>query len=98
MKKLQFEDLVGILQNCFEEDLLDLVDSNGEYIGRAEHPLVGLFITSLYDSYDPAETNSEKIERFYAIIEDTRLLLNDIENEVREWEDNVDSSGDKYED
>jgi hypothetical protein len=96
MKKLQFNDLVGALQNCFEEDLLDMVDSEGAIAFEAESPFASYFITQLENAYDEEDTNSEKIDKMYAIIEDTRLLLREIESAVDDLEDNVITPGERY--
>ena len=98
MRKLQFSNLVMLLQEAFAEDLMVYVNSEGNGLDYAtpetENPIAGYLLTKLSDSFDEDADNSEKISSFYSILDDLRLLADDVERSLDMWEDLV---GDDHE-
>lgn len=93
MKRLQFTDLVMVLQDSFDEDLMDNVNTSGDglthYLPETNDPLAGYMMMKVFDSYEEEADNNEKINSFYSVLEDMRAKLDDMEQSLDNWEDFV---------
>jgi hypothetical protein len=101
MKNLKFADLVAVLQTAFEdEDLFDCIEDDDslatEMDINLDNPLAYYLINKIYNSYEKDVDNEEKLDAFYTVIEDTRGILNCLENNLNNWEEFVDGSESDY--
>ena len=95
MSKLHYDTLLNIVQSSFNEDIYEYLSDEqmvADDAGLAiENPILYHLLSRLYDTYEPEDTNGEKLDRLASIVSDVRDILDLIDQSIENWEDYVDS-------